>query len=45
MTEVYCVKCRRKTPSTDVRETQSKNGRPMIKCKCKECGTTKCRFI
>lgn len=43
----YCVKQRKKTdsvPGSERREI-AKNGRPMIKSKCVECGSTKVRFI
>jgi hypothetical protein len=45
MNDIYCVKCKAKTPTTDAKEVVAKNGRPMIKGKCSKCGTTKCRFI
>lgn len=43
----YCVKQRKKTdsvPGSERREI-AKNGRPMIKSKCAECGSIKVRFI
>lgn len=45
--KTYCVKQRKKTdsvPGSERREI-AKNGRPMIKSTCAECGSTKVRFI
>lgn len=42
---MYCVKCRNKTDTTDLQNTESKNGRPMLRGKCVICGTTKTQFI
>lgn len=45
--KTYCVKQRKKTdsvPGSERREI-AKNGRPMIKSMCAECGSTKVRFI
>ena len=42
---MYCVKCRKKTETTDIEETTSKNNRKMLRGKCAVCGTTKTQFI
>ena len=45
--KTYCVKQRKKTdsiPGSERREI-AKNGRPMIKSTCAECGSTKVRFV
>ena len=45
--KTYCVKQRKKTdsvPGSERREI-AKNGRPMMKSICAECGSTKVRFI
>ena len=43
----YCVKQRKKTQCLPGSETyvMTRNGRPAMKCKCKECGIIKFRFI
>ena len=43
----YCVRQRKKTRYISGSETyvMTKNGRPAMKCKCRECGITKFRFI
>ena len=43
----YCVKQRKKTQCVPGSESYvvTKNGRPAMKCKCKECGIIKFRFI
>ena len=38
--EAYCVKCRTKREMKDPRDETTKNGRPIIKGSCTECGTT-----
>jgi NAD-dependent SIR2 family protein deacetylase len=43
--EAYCVKCKAKTEIKDAEETQTKNGRTMMKGKCPTCGTTCCRIV
>lgn len=45
MDNVYCVRCKSKTPNIDVEELLNKKNRPMIKCKCDSCGTQKYRFL
>jgi RNase P subunit RPR2 len=39
--EKYCVKCRKRTPSTDEARVVLKNGRSAIKGTCTVCGTKK----
>lgn len=43
--EIYCVKCRRKTPTEDIREARSAKGTPMIQGTCAVCGTKKTQFV
>ena len=42
--EAYCVKCKAKKIMVDPVETLAKNGKPMVKGKCPDCGTTICRI-
>ena len=37
-TEIYCVKCKAKTDSTNVEAVTMKNGRPATKAVCAVCG-------
>ena len=39
--EIYCVKCKRKTPSITIRHTTTKNNRSVVKGEFKICGTSK----
>ena len=39
--EIYCVKCKRKTPCLNIRHTTTKNDRFVVKVECEICGTTK----
>ena len=39
--ENYCVKCKRKTPSLNIRAATTKNNRSVVKGECEICGTTK----
>ena len=39
--QTYCVKCRAKTESYDVRQVVMKNGRDAISSSCSACGTKK----
>ena len=39
--EIYCIKCKRKTPSLNIRHTTTKNNRSVVKGNCKICGTSK----
>ena len=43
--EGYCVKCKNKVEMKDAKEVTSKNGRPMMKGTCLDCGTTVCRIL
>lgn len=43
--EAYCVKCKKKVEMKDPAETVTKNGRPLMKGKCPECGTTVCKIL
>ena len=38
MAEAYCVKCKTKKEMLEVNEVVSKNGRPMLKGVCPDCG-------
>lgn len=42
MTSFYCVKCRakREVDEGEVEKVTMKNGKPAMKSKCPECGTT-----
>ena len=40
MTEGYCVKCREKREMSEEERVTTKAGKPAIKGKCPECGTT-----
>ena len=42
--EIYCVKCKAKTGSTDVQAVTLKNGRPATSATCVDCGTKKFRI-
>ena len=39
--EIYCVKCKRKTPSLNIRHTTTKNNKSIVKGNCGLCGTQK----
>src|SRR5688572_27032923 len=39
---MYCVKCKRKTETRDIRNVVTKNNRPMLQGVC---GTTKTQFV
>ena len=41
--EAYCVKCKAKKVMQDPVESTTKNGKPITKGKCPDCGTTICR--
>ena len=41
----YCVRCRGKTPTQNVKYTQTKNGRHLLKGTCAVCGSKKSQFI
>ena len=42
--EAYCVKCKAKKIMQDPVEGTTKNGKPITKGKCPDCGTTICRI-
>ena len=42
---MYCVKCKKRTETTNERMTTPKNNRHMKRGTCVECGTTKTQFI
>ena len=41
---IYCVKCRKKTGSQNVKQVTMKNGRPATRADCHDCGTRKFRI-
>lgn len=42
--EIYCLKCKKRTPNSDVTYTETQN-RILQKTKCVVCGTKKNRFV
>jgi len=42
---LYCVRCKRKTESTNVRSIVSRNKRLRLQGKCLVCKNTKSRFV
>ena len=42
---MYCLKCKRKTESADVKRTISKNGKEILQGVCNICGCKKSSFI
>lgn len=42
--KAYCVKCREKKEMVDPQEGFTRNGKPIAKGKCPDCGTTICRI-
>ena len=42
---MYCVKCKQKTESNNIIQTESKNKRAMLKSNCSICGCKKSSFI
>lgn len=42
--EAYCVKCKAKKEMQDPVEGVTKNGKPITKGKCPDCGSTICRI-
>ena len=42
--EIYCVKCKAKTGSRDIKAVTMKNGRPATRSTCVDCGTKKFRI-
>ncbi|MCL2606465.1 MAG: DUF5679 domain-containing protein [Coriobacteriia bacterium] len=45
MAEAYCVKCKAKREMNDAKEETMKNGRPILKGLCAECGTKICKIL
>jgi hypothetical protein len=37
--EIFCLKCRKRTESTNLAPTEMKNGKKALKGKCTVCGT------
>ncbi|GBM42748.1 hypothetical protein AVEN_180971-1 [Araneus ventricosus] len=44
-TNIYCVKCKSHTKTKDIKETVTKNNRPILKGICMQCGSKKNRFL
>ncbi|MDD5807419.1 MAG: DUF5679 domain-containing protein [Eggerthellales bacterium] len=42
--EGYCVKCKAKKEIVNPVESVTKNGKPIVKGICPDCGTTVCRI-
>ncbi|MDR0515279.1 MAG: DUF5679 domain-containing protein [Coriobacteriaceae bacterium] len=42
--EAYCVKCKAKKEMVNPAEGLTKNGKPITKGTCPDCGTTICRI-
>lgn len=42
--EAYCVKCKEKKEMAEPADCLTKNGKPMVKGKCPDCGTVICRI-
>ena len=42
--EIYCLKCKAKTASKDIKTLTMKNGRAATRSTCTECGTRKFRI-
>lgn len=42
--EAYCVKCKAKKEMQNPAESTTKNGKPITKGTCPDCGTTVCRI-
>ena len=42
--EAYCMKCKAKKVMEKMVEGTTKNGKPIVKGKCPDCGTTICRI-
>jgi len=43
--EMFCVKCKKRTPTTDQEVVKSKNGRYRLIGRCTICNTMKSKFI
>jgi len=44
MATMYCVKCREKKDVDNPQKVTMKNGKPAMKAKCPDCGTTMFRI-
>lgn len=42
--EAYCMKCKAKKEMKDPQEGLTKNGKPIVKGTCPDCGTTICKI-
>jgi len=42
---LYCVRCKRKTESTDIRSIVSRNKRRLLRGKCRSCKSNKSQFV
>ena len=42
--QIFCVKCKERTDTEEVEQTEMKNGRPATRGKCAVCGTGKYRI-
>ena len=42
--EAYCMKCKEKNEMEDAKQSKMKNGRPVMKGTCAECGTKMSRI-
>lgn len=43
--DIYCLKCKKKTPTLNLLESSTKNNRPILKGLCEICGSKKNKFI
>jgi len=43
--DIFCVKCKRKTPTKNPKVVKTTNGRYRLVGECPKCGTMKSRFI
>ena len=43
--DMYCVKCRKKTPTLNLIESVTKNNKPILKGICEICGSKRSQFI
>ena len=43
--EIYCLKCKIKTPTLNLIESITKNNKPILKGTCEICDSKKCKFI
>ena len=42
---IYCLKCKTKTDTLEIKQSKTRNNRLMLQGKCALCGTNKSRFI